>query len=200
MNGLPKNTMRGRVARVALVACAVGGVAVAQSGPPARAPGSFHDTSMRGTEVGTGRAPAAESAPLGTLRGDSTPQPDQITGPIGPADVARIMRAQMPRLQPCYDRARATRPTLAGRIEVRFTLSRDGRATRVSAQGIPEAPEVALCVVDVLRQTVFPQPEPAPLQFFYPLMFNPPPVASSAPPARGRGRGRPAAPARPRSR
>jgi hypothetical protein len=119
-----------------------------------------------------------------------------ITGPIGPSDAARLVRAQMPRLRVCYERVRATRPTLAGRIELRFTIGRDGQVTQATASGMPDTPEIASCVADALRQTTFPRPEGDSLQLVYPLMFVPEPTAA---PARPRPRGRtPGAPARAR--
>jgi hypothetical protein len=151
------------------------------------APGSFHGPSTTtAANVGGGATATTANAPTTELRGAGGPAPDVITGPIGPGDAARLIRAQMPRLRPCYERARATRPTLAGRVEVRFTIGRDGRVTTATATGMPAAPEVATCVADALRQTTFPQPEGGSLQFVYPLMFVPEPAA--APPARGRGR------------
>lgn len=138
-------------------------------------PGAFHEAArMPTTNIGTGSASANATGPVGELRGDTEPAPGAITGPIGPSDVARIMQVQMPRLRPCYDNARATHPHLAGRVEVRFTIGRDGHVTAASATGLPEAPDVATCVATTLRQTTFPQPEGGSLQFIYPLMFQPP--------------------------
>lgn len=163
------------------------------------APGDFQGPrTIAAANVGTGTAATTATAPTTELRGSGGPAPDAITGPIGPGDAARLIRAQMPRLRPCYDRARATRPTLAGRVEVRLTIARDGRVTHATAAGLPEAPEVATCIADVLRQTVFPQPEGGSLQIVYPLVFAPEPA--SVAPARGRSRGRTAARPATRSR
>jgi hypothetical protein len=151
-------------------------------------PGTFRELSVRqdATQVGTGAASATESTPSSQdLRGPTAPAPDEITGPIGPGDAARLIQAQMPRLRPCYEQARTTHPDLAGRIEVRLTIDRNGRVTRSIATGMPEAPEVATCMADTLRQTMFPRPENGSLQFIYPLNFVPP-----EPPARGHGRRR----------
>lgn len=140
-------------------------------------PGAFHEAGLaQGSSVGSGSGPTSATGPVGELRGDTAPPPDAITGPIGPSDVARIMQIQMPHLRPCYDNARATHPQLAGRVEVRFTIGRDGHVTAATASGLPDAPEVATCVATTLRATVFPQPEGGSLQSIYPIMFQPPPV------------------------
>lgn len=151
----------------------------------------------------TAPQPGAEVAASGTvterhldpqLRGSAGPAPGEIdlSRPIGAADVARIMRAYEPRFRPCYERARATRPTLAGRLSVRFVVSATGALTNVDASGLPEAPEVAACVRDELQRTQFPRPESGTLPFATGMNFAPP-----AAPARP---GRPARPARPTRR
>lgn len=148
-------------------------------------PGAFREpAAVQGGSVGAGNAAATTSGPSTELRGASAsgPAPDQITGPIGPGDAARLVQAQMPRIRPCYETARAANPRLAGRVEVRFTIGRDGHVTQAIANGLPEAPEVATCVANALRATVFPQPENGSLPIIYPINFAPPPVI----PTRGR--------------
>lgn len=138
----------------------------------------------RGEVGGTG-AVGREQGPAGNLRGSTTPEPGAIdlSQPIGPGDVARIVRSQEPRFRPCYDRARATRPTLAGRIAMRFVVGRTGALTGVDVTGIPQAPEVATCIRGELAQLHLPRPQDGVLPFSYAMNFSPPP-----PPPRGRGR------------
>ena len=155
-------------------------------------PGSFHEgTTVTSENIGSGQAPSTATGPSGELAGSSTPPPGEIVGPIGPGDAARLIRAAMPRLQPCYDRALATHPGLHGRLELRFTIQRRGRVIHAVAVGMPEAPEVGTCLVDVLRQTTFPVPENGTLQLFYPLQFNPPARARGARPVAAHSPARP---------
>ncbi|MEI8256426.1 MAG: AgmX/PglI C-terminal domain-containing protein [Deltaproteobacteria bacterium] len=148
-----------------------------ESAPRAQGPAQFrHSDVAPGASVGNGSAPTTATGPIGELRGATTPAPGTITGPIGPGDVARLMQVEMPRLRPCYETARATHPQLAGRLDVRFTIGRDGRVTQASASGLPDAPDVAVCVAALLRQTTFPIPQGGSLQFIYPLVFQPPPA------------------------
>lgn len=154
---------------------------------------SFNRTTQSGNEgasLGSGAGPSQAAGPQGELRGPTEPTPDQITGPITAADAARIVRAMMPQLQPCYETARHANPRLSGRLELRFTIARDGRVSRAQAYGMPEAPDVATCLAGVLQRTHFPRPEGGDLQLFYPVTFEPP-----APPPRPAGRrGAPTAP------
>lgn len=137
---------------------------------------------------GTGRVNEARS-PLGQLRGiDSGPSGVDFTRPAGPGDIARILRGREADLRPCYDRARARRPTLAGRMNFNFLITRDGRVRNGAARGIPAAPEVAQCMATVLNQMRFPPPQGgAAMPFSYAMNFSPPVV----PQQRGRGRHHP---------
>jgi hypothetical protein len=132
----------------------------------------------------------AERRPDSELRGSSGPAPGEIdmSRPIGAADVARIVRAYEPRFRPCYDRARTAHPTLAGRVNMRFVVGRDGSLTQVEVTGMPEVPEVATCIRTELQSTHFPRPEAGTLPFATGMNFAPP--AGAAVPGRGRARGR----------
>jgi hypothetical protein len=112
-----------------------------------------------------------------------------MSRPIGAADVARIVRAYEPRLRPCYDRARTTHPTLAGRVNIRFVVARAGNLTNIDVNGLPEAPEVSTCIRDELARTTFPRPESGILPFATGMNFTPP--ANATPPRGRRGRGAP---------
>jgi hypothetical protein len=124
--------------------------------------------------IQSGSSPVRESTgPTAALRGPAAPMPGEGHGPIGPADMPLLIRAQMPRLRPCYDRARARHHGLMGRVELRFTIAADGRVTQAAAYGLPEAPEVATCLSSALRETAFPRPQSAPLATVYAMMFTP---------------------------
>lgn len=158
--------------------------------------GEFHDDAPPTPRPAP--RPGGEVAATGTvterhldqqLRGTAGPAPGEIdmTRPIGAADVARIVRAYEPRFRPCYDRARASRPRLAGRVSMRFVVSRTGALTDIDVSGLPEAPEVATCIRDELRQTQFPRPEAGTLPFATGMNFAPPPPPAR--PVRGRRAG-----------
>lgn len=145
-------------------------------------------------EVGSTGA-VAERRPDTELRGSAGPAPGEIdmNHPIGPGDVARILRAYEPRFRPCYDRARTAHPALAGRVNMRFVVTRTGSLSNVEVTGMPEAPDVATCIRGELEQAHFPRPESGTLPFASGMNFTPP-----APPPNACGRGRaPRAPSHP---
>lgn len=125
--------------------------------------------------------------PQGALRGAGAPAPDAIdlSQPIGPGDVARLVRTQDVRFRACYDQARASRPALQGRVNMRFVVQRDGSLAQVDVTGLPEAPEVSTCIRTHLTALRLPRPEAGTLSFNTGMNFSPPPAA---PPRRGRGR------------
>ncbi len=134
----------------------------------------------RPIELSAGAAPSGSTGPGSQLRADEPATADAPIGPIGPGDAARLVSAQMPRLRPCYERALPTHRTLAGRVELRFTIASDGRVSQSRAYGLPEAPEVATCLADVIRATTFPRPANGTLPFIFPLTFAPPVAAPHA--------------------
>lgn len=140
----------------------------------------------RGEVGGTGRVSEAH-APTSQLRGlASDPSGIDYTRPVAPGDLARIVRGREADLRPCYDRARSTRPTLAGRVNLRFVLQRDGRVRDVDVRGLPAAPEVARCMSEEIGRMRFPPPQGgAAMPFSYAMNFSPPP-----PPPRRLPRGR----------
>lgn len=164
----------------------------AEGSTPTPQPRPVRPTGNTPVDVG-GTGQVAEHNPTSALRGNTGPAPGEIdmTTPIGPGDVARILRSQDFRFRPCYERALATHRNLAGRVVLSFTITRTGQLDRPSATGMPEAPEVATCMQDQLRLTRFPPPSTGTLPFVYPMNLAPP-VAPA------HGRQRPAAhPARP---
>ena len=140
-------------------------------------------------EVGS-NGTAISRGPQGELRGAGAPAPDAIdlSQPIGPGDVARLVRTRDAQFRACYEAARARRPTLQGRVNMRFVVQRDGSLAQVDVAGLPEAPEVGACIRGHLTALRLPRPESGTLTFNTGMNFSPPPAA----PAR-RGRARPTA-------
>jgi len=109
-----------------------------------------------------------------------------MSQPIGPGDVARIVRAQDPAFRACYEQGRARLPTLQGRVNMRFVVQRDGSLSGIDVSGLPQAPVVATCIRGHLATLRLPRPESGTLPFNTGVNLSPPPA-----PAR-RGRARPA--------
>ena len=96
-------------------------------------------------------------------------------GPALSADVIRrIIHRRRPLLRSCYTRALATRPTLAGRVRVRFAIGPNGDVTTVDVTTGLE-PGVDACLAKVLRSTTFPAPVGGGVVIVtYPFTFAPP--------------------------
>ena len=106
---------------------------------------------------------------------------DASVGPAGPvlggSDARAVLvqvRAQTGALRRCYDDARVGRPSLAGRVEVRLTLSVDGRVTGAVANVSRGMREVGVCALGVLRALAWPAARGASVDFAFPFQFDPP--------------------------
>lgn len=142
---------------------------------------------------GTGSV-ADEAGPHGQMRGSLGPAPGEIdmSRPIGPSDVARLMRLHEPRLRDCYTRAvTGRRNAPGGRVNLRVVIGRDGNVSGPEANGLPELPAVSECLRTELSQLRFPRPESGTLPYAWALTFTPP--APAGPPGRGNRPVRPAA-------
>lgn len=146
---------------------------------------------------GTGSV-ADEAGPHGHMRGSIGLAPGEVdmSRPIGPSDVARLVRLHEPRLRGCYDRAvTGTRNAPGGRVNLHFVISRDGSVSNPEVNGLPQLPAVGECLRSELGQLRFPRPESGTLPYGYALTFAPP-----APVGRGARVARPVAPSRPSPR
>ena len=94
-------------------------------------------------------------------------------GTVDPSSVARIIRGQLGGIRSCYERELRNNPTLAGRLNVSFTIGTSGRITTASTSGLPAAPAVGTCVTGRLRGLVFPVPEGGSVGFDFPFTFTP---------------------------
>lgn len=71
--------------------------------------------------------------------------------------IRSVVRAHLPEIRACYDRGLATRPDLAGRVTLRFTIAPDGHVpTAVVTSSTLGEPAVEACIVDQVLHFVFP--------------------------------------------
>lgn len=94
-------------------------------------------------------------------------------GTVDANEVARIIRGQLGGIRSCYERSTRNNPSLAGRLDLRFTIGASGRVTRASSSGMSEAPEMGACVVRSIRGLVFPVPAGGSVDFDFPFTFRP---------------------------
>lgn len=109
-------------------------------------------------------------APLdaGTL----PPVPEQY-GSIDANVVARIIRGELWEFRRCYEDVLRADPTVQGRVELRFTISVDGRVSATSSRvSAPALRPVGLCIEGRVRPIVFPRPRGGPVDFSFSFTFS----------------------------
>jgi hypothetical protein len=104
------------------------------------------------------------------------PRPGKVTvtGKLSPEVVRRSGRHNFGRFHLCYENARRTNPTLAGRVLVHFVIGPSGRAATASDGGsdLPD-PGVVACVVNGFTDLSFPRPEEGAVNVVYEVVFAP---------------------------
>jgi hypothetical protein len=94
-------------------------------------------------------------------------------GFLDAAEVTKRVKRALPAIKGCYERALPRNPTLAGRLEIGFTVAPSGKvsSTRVGANEL--GPQVARCVEGVFRRMRFSEPQGGAAKFEYPFVFTP---------------------------
>jgi len=89
------------------------------------------------------------------------------------ASIAREIRSRRKAIAACYERALKQKPTLAGKLVVRFSIAAAGT---VSAVDIDDdtlgAPEVGACVRALVLRWRFAPPAEAPVELSFPFLFQ----------------------------
>lgn len=134
--------------------------------------GGFAHGDGRGNAYGFGRLD-----PRGAALGHKTGAPLRIldtgpdmTGKLPPAVIKRIVHANFPRLQRCYERGLGSDPSLAGTVVVRFIVDATGAMESASlAGGTLDDATVRACILGVFRTLSFPEPESGKVLVSYPI-------------------------------
>ena len=108
-----------------------------------------------------------------TFRGPRYGVP-QSSGHLPSEVIQRIVRQNDGRYRFCYQHAVQTNPNLAGRVTVKFLISRDG-SVGYTADGGSDIPDegVRQCVVRAFANLTFPSPDSGVVTVFYPIVFSP---------------------------
>ena len=87
--------------------------------------------------------------------------------------IKSVVRRRAGALRACYDKELKTKPTLAGKLQVRWTIGRDGQTNNVSftSNSLGDA-KVAACVKRVLTTMRFKEPEGGICVVQWPFVFN----------------------------
>ena len=90
----------------------------------------------------------------GTGLDSFTPDPkDPLVGFCPKGAINGPMRARVSEFRGCYERALKEQPRLEGRVDVHFSVGKDGRAMNVSTKGLKD---VGACIAKVVQSIEFP--------------------------------------------
>lgn len=87
--------------------------------------------------------------------------------------MARAIRARLGQIRSCYERELPRDPSIAGRVEVQFTVGTDGAMTQVTVFAPAGFGAAGACIRDVLRAIPMPRPEGGAVDFVFPFTFTP---------------------------
>jgi hypothetical protein len=89
------------------------------------------------------------------------------------ASIAREIRSRRKAIAACYERALKQKPTLAGKLVVRFSIAAAGTVSAVDIDDDTLAtPEVGACVRALVLRWRFAPPAEAPVELSFPFLFQ----------------------------
>jgi hypothetical protein len=93
------------------------------------------------------------------------------TGDLDKNVIRRVMHAHVGAMRACYEKEIIASPTLAGNVELTFTIAKDGTVEKASASGLANVKD---CVVRQVERFKFPAPKGGGVvKVRYPLFFKP---------------------------
>lgn len=116
--------------------------------------------SLLRTTVSGGGPGALLDAPIRrrqALPTTSLGQPTKTGGDLEPAILRRYVKRNIQRISQCYDNEVLAHPEIEGTLTAQFSVAPDGHVTSATAAGV--SPEVATCVVAIVRDIEFPKPK-----------------------------------------
>lgn len=123
--------------------------------------------------------PAAEGPPPNASAeaiANASPNRGTKPGRLPPEVVLKAVRARFGSYRLCYEDGLRRDRDLTGKITIRFVIGVDGKISAANADewqsNMPDA-EVTKCVLQQIREAVFPAPEGGIVTVVYPIMFAP---------------------------
>jgi hypothetical protein len=96
-----------------------------------------------------------------------------VSGRLPPEVIQRIVRQNFGRFRLCYEDGLRNRPSLEGRVSVKFVIDRTGSVPIASDAGSDLADEgVVSCVVRGFENLSFPEPQGGIVTVVYPIVFS----------------------------
>jgi Ca-activated chloride channel family protein len=107
--------------------------------------------------------------------GHAAAPPVVVAGAVSKEAIQRVIQAHQSELKHCYERERSQTPSLAGRLVLRFTLTKSGGVTDVTVtEDTLGSPALSACVVQRFAAFRFPGSRASgKVVVSYPLVFKP---------------------------
>jgi len=105
------------------------------------------------------------------------PSRSQVNGRLPPEVIQTIVRQNFGTLRKCYEAGLARDRNLAGKVETKFVIGRDGKvSSSAPSEGTTlEDAAVTSCVAAEFAKLTFPAPEGGIVTVVYPVIFSPSP-------------------------
>jgi len=88
-------------------------------------------------------------------------------GKLGKAVIRRHVKQNIAKITYCYEKQLLADATLAGKLEVQFTIEADGTVSAATASGVHA--DIESCVAEVIKGIEFPKPKRGTVQVTYPF-------------------------------
>jgi len=108
-----------------------------------------------------------------TSLGSVAAEAPEVDGALDSDAIAKVVRGRMKMVQDCYERELKRDPSLAGKIEIEFTIDEEGRVVEaVVANNKMGSDAVGECIVSRLKRWRFPKPEGGSVTVNFPFIFT----------------------------
>ncbi|MEL6544217.1 MAG: AgmX/PglI C-terminal domain-containing protein, partial [Myxococcota bacterium] len=149
------------------------GVATSKGAKSSRGGGSGEAASIGGLATSGGGKVATGEKKQTKVAAIKTAAPE-VDGSLDSAAIAKVVRRRIRSLQDCYEKELKRDPSLAGKIEVEFTIGEDGRIEEAGVSNNTMGSDaVGSCIVSRVRRWRFPTPDGGSVTVNYPFIFTP---------------------------
>ena len=145
-------------------------------------PGTLFGAGSMGTGVGAGRGagggrgsggPGARGRPATEVRVRMQTAAPRISGYLSPEQIMRVVRRNQAAVRYCYENELQRQPSLAGRVEIRWRITRAGTVSSSSVgSSTMHNARVEGCIVRQVRRWRFDQPDGGEVDVNFPFIFG----------------------------
>jgi hypothetical protein len=146
-------------------------------------PGTIFGTGQLGTGVGAGRGAGGGRGQGGPGGGGGRPREEvrvqmttatpRVSGYLSPEQIMRVVRRNQAAVRYCYENELQRQPSLHGRIEIRWRITRSGTVSSASVGSTTmRNGRVEGCIVRQVRNWRFDQPDGGEVDVNFPFIFG----------------------------